>query len=238
MDSGVLAALAEIGIIVAGVLIALAVDQWRKARSERAMESHYLRGLLNDLGQDNDRLRQYREDVQEALDSAENLLEILKGKVDADQGTLAKILIRAAYGWEPVYTLATYTELSSGNLHLIQNAALKGRIVDYYSGILTGERANSRVTPQIWYDPGVEPLVLVLWRVLPLGDWFAWHFGEPADFDIDAVIADLRAIPEVPDYLEACRRCRVLQLGKFKLHSDQASELHTQVQAELQRLAS
>jgi hypothetical protein len=49
--------LAEFAVIVAGVLIALAVDSWWERQQERNREEEYLRQLLNDFQKSEQRLR-------------------------------------------------------------------------------------------------------------------------------------------------------------------------------------
>ena len=42
-------AAAEVVLIVAGILVALAVDSWWEERAERATESHFLKALKEDF---------------------------------------------------------------------------------------------------------------------------------------------------------------------------------------------
>lgn len=113
MGSAALSALAEVGIIVIGVLIALAVDRWKESRTDRELERHYLRGLKNDLTQDRLRLERHLSEIQEALDATETVLRIIRGDLPPESDILGREVIRAGYGHEPVYALAAYTEFSS-----------------------------------------------------------------------------------------------------------------------------
>ena len=45
-------ALAELVVIIVGVLTALGVDEWREVRGERVLEAQYLQGLATDVRQD------------------------------------------------------------------------------------------------------------------------------------------------------------------------------------------
>lgn len=61
IDWGRLAA--EFGVIVIGVLAALAVDDWRQGRDDRATERYILQGILSDLERD-------RDDIESAVNTA------------------------------------------------------------------------------------------------------------------------------------------------------------------------
>jgi hypothetical protein len=229
----ILGALGEIAVIVIGILIALAVDRWKEARSERRLEREYLEGLERDLRQDSTRLSDYCDEVTTALAEAENLLEVLRGTAEPAGDSFGGQLIRTANGNEPIYSLTAYTELSSGNLRLIRNDALRHQIVEYYSAILTGERARSRTTPQLWYDTGIQPFLVELWNILPAGDWLGWFQGAPSDLDVPEIVRQLRSRPRVEEYLEGARRARHLQLTKFTFHKSQADALLRGIQTEL-----
>ena len=228
----------EVAIIMIGILLALAVDRWKEDRADRRLEVGYLQSLARDLRHDSEMLTAFCGEVGDALDAADSVLSVLRGEREPEPDVIAGELIRAANGNEPVYAVATYTELSGGNLRLIRNADLKADLVEYYSALLTGERVRSRVTPQLWYDAGVEPYLLELWKVLPAGDWLTWFAGGSADIDVAEVVSGLQAVPRVEEYLEGCRRCRRLQLEKFAFHQEQATVLLRAVQAEIDRRSS
>lgn len=100
-------------------------------------------------------------------------------------------------GSSALSALAAYTELVNGNLHLIRNESLKRMVVEYYSGLMTGEGADSRVSPSMWYDVAITPYAMKLVTILPPGDWFQWNTQGPSDLDVDAVTGALRADPEI-----------------------------------------
>ena len=223
----------EIAIIVVGVLLALAVDHWRQGRNDRQREQRLLRGLAADLEQDVSGLAAFREELTADVDATEGILRIIRNQEEPDGSSLAQTLIRAANGYEPVYALATYTELASGNFHLLRNEGLKREVTEYYSTLLSGQRASSPTTPQAWYDPGIEPYFLSLFEILPPGDWLAWFSGEKAELDVDDVIGKLRDTPDIERYLESALCGRALQLSKYKMHEQRAQALHEAVSAEI-----
>jgi hypothetical protein len=115
---------------------------------------------------------------------------------------------------------------------------LRHHIVEYYSAILTGEWARSRTTPQLWYDTGIQPFLVELWKILPARDWLGWFQGAPADLDVPDIVRQLRDSPRVEEYLEGARRARHLQLTKFAFHKSQADALLAEMQAELGKASS
>jgi hypothetical protein len=225
--------LGEIAVIVVGVLIALAVDHWRQSRNDRKNERRLLQGLVADLAHDVDGLSQFLEEISADIIASERVLQVVRGQKVLEPSTFARDLIRAANGSEPVYSLATYTELSNGNFHLVTNEALKRRVIEYYSGLLTGQRVNAPTTPQAWYDTGIEPYFSSLFEILPPGNWISWFGGAPADIEVDEVTRKLREAENIDNYLESALRARALQLDKFGDHQSRAEDLRQEVAGEI-----
>ena len=223
----------EIAIIVIGVLLALAVDHWKQGRNDRQSEQRLLRGLTADLEQDVTGLQAFHEELKADVDATESILRIIRNQEEPDPLSLAQKLIRAANGYEPEYSLATYTELANGNFHLLRNEGLRRKVIEYYSSLLTGQRVNSPTTPQSWYETGIEPFLFSLFEVLPPGDWLAWFSGEKVELDVDDTVEKLKSIPHVERYLESALRGRALQLSKFKIHEQRAAVLQAAVSAEI-----
>lgn len=130
------ALLAQFVIIVAGVLVALAADQWRGARSDRATEARYLERLRADLQWDTanfaafDRvaLRAKAEVLRDL--AAENALVRLMARE-----SLVDDLNYSGFVALPANRPATFEELqSTGNLGLIRDIELRGALSYYYSG--------------------------------------------------------------------------------------------------------
>lgn len=129
-------AAAEIGIIVAGVLIALAADSWREARVEAGMAAEYRAALLDDLVADSALYAVFIEsgwlDVQAAaVDSIEQFLAEPGRK--ADPITLVQWLANSLRLGIGEKTSATFDDMrSSGRLSYLDDAELRRGLIDYY----------------------------------------------------------------------------------------------------------
>ena len=123
----------EFLIIVAGVLVALGVDQWRGSMADRALEARYLQRLGADLASDTASSGEY----QIVL---ETKASVLRDLVSSDP--LSRLLERENLMADLVYSqfkalqtnrATTFQELqSTGNMKLIQDLGLRGRITEYY----------------------------------------------------------------------------------------------------------
>ena len=124
---------AEFVVIVVGVLVALAVDQWRDGLSDRELGAFYLSALERDLRADSSGLEADAERARLVQRSAAQLDSALAGlRVLTDSGTLSLALGHNVI--DPPYSTGTILDLtSSGNSHLIEDAELRGRLLDYSS---------------------------------------------------------------------------------------------------------
>lgn len=147
--------LAELGVIVAGVLIALAVDSWWEGRQEQKRARQYVQQLLVD----------FRE-TQRALE----------GTIDGDASTLARVtavLDRAQSGsmppldsldlpsgynyFEPLTgTLTALVE--GGDLRLIDNDSVRFELIGYAALIESTQAVLRHTETLIWN--GTEQLSL------------------------------------------------------------------------------
>lgn len=129
--------LAELVVIVLGVLIALWVDNLNAERLERRQEQAYLNGVLQDLGSDSAALAFRSELVDRGLHAADQLLEFRHdpGRTAAAD-SLSVWLFRAAFVDNFTVQDHTYREiLGAGGLSLIRNPEIRRGISDYYRSI-------------------------------------------------------------------------------------------------------
>jgi len=127
-------ALGELAIVVFGVLIALAVDQWNTDRIERIEELAVIDRLTADLRRDLERLQ-----VElGALDKKEASLERIARAVDSEiadpMSFLRDVIEGASFGWNQMQAQrTTFNELlGSGRFGIIQDAGLRDAISSYY----------------------------------------------------------------------------------------------------------
>ena len=126
----------EFIIIVVGVLVALAVDQWSQARSDRLLETRYLQRLKADLEFDTTLFARFD---SRALSAKAGILRDLLAP-DALARLRARPNLVDDLNYSKVVALptnrpATFEELqSTGRLSLIQDTDLRGALSYYYAG--------------------------------------------------------------------------------------------------------
>ena len=123
----------EFLIIVAGVLVALAVDQWRGSIADRTLEAHYLQRLGEDLASDTASFSEY----QTVLETKASVLRDLvsDGPLShlLERENLMADLVHSQYKALQPNRATTFQELqSTGNMKLIRDFGLRGRITEYY----------------------------------------------------------------------------------------------------------
>lgn len=127
--------LAEAVVVVLSILLALAVDEWRSGREDRAVEREYLARLLVDL---DDNLQvidgQSRAQVSE-IAAARFVYPVVS---DGDWSGLDPAeVVRASYlatpSPTPTWTRGTFDELvSTGRMELIRSPELRAALLEYY----------------------------------------------------------------------------------------------------------
>jgi len=130
-------ALAELGIVVLGVMIALAADSWREGWLESRVEASYLERLRADVSAGLSVLEIERETYKSVAKSALALTDGLEENVQSvDDEYLVTNLIEATqmgFGRNEMASDVTYRELvESGRLNLIQDHVIREKLVAYY----------------------------------------------------------------------------------------------------------
>jgi hypothetical protein len=126
--------LIELLLLVLGILIALAVDDWVQSRRDARMERDYLQLLVRDLERDDEIRKEFigYEELQ-VKDGIEAYRALRTSVEPADREAVAGKLSRLSSRRTLRLVRATYTDLvSTGNLRLISNPVLRDRVVKYY----------------------------------------------------------------------------------------------------------
>jgi hypothetical protein len=126
--------LMELLLLVLGILIALAVDDWVQSRRDARMERDYLQLLARDLERDDEILTEFIGFEEQQTNDGVEAYRALRATVEpADREAVAGKLSRLTGRRTLRLVRATYTDLvSTGNLRLIRNPGLRDRIVKYY----------------------------------------------------------------------------------------------------------
>ena len=128
--------LIEIIVIILGISITLALEEWRDNSKEKHLEQIYLKNLQTDVGTDLKSLSQAITGTNTLLQKGNELLGYTRS---ADNKNITPNQIhedvRSILGRPNFITSdASFTDLkSSGNLHLIKDIQLKNLLFAYYS---------------------------------------------------------------------------------------------------------
>lgn len=128
-------AIGELFIIVVGVLIALAIDQWNANRLERLEEFDAVSRVLADLQTDLDDFAFRLESISAKEQSLLRVRSALAQDIDVEpEQFLTDIIVGADFGWNQGFAKRpTYDNLmASGQLGIIQNADIRDKISNYY----------------------------------------------------------------------------------------------------------
>jgi hypothetical protein len=128
----------DFGIVVVGVIVALAADGWRQDLIDRRSERDYLARLATDLELGREQLDLQEGRFQRAHDAARTLMESVETPGVRDSVLLHQFQAVARSGFDESALLhdATYRELTTtGRLMVIQNANFRQQVVDYYAAV-------------------------------------------------------------------------------------------------------
>jgi hypothetical protein len=228
LRSGGPAALAELILIGAGVLLALAVDGWNDSRLDGIEEAGYLDRIRAELEDDTTHFNFILGSIDSKEASLLRLRSLLESSVPIppDSGQFLDDLGQSAnFGWNvgPLTRSASYEDLrSSGKLGLIRNPALRLAMVRYYS-VAEGEdrRMEARKTAY----------PMLAYRVVPRRTEYSPEL-EPA-FGVDAVrglLAEARKAGLSGEIIAELNRARFVR-GSITGLKEQAIELLGQFEA-------
>jgi len=131
-------AIGELVIVVLGVVIALAFDQWNSDRLERIEEAAIVERLLADLEVDVKTNAGALERLSRKGEHVRSAISTLKGappKNRAEMEAFLKDLDESAvYGWYQLRARRTTFEdvLASGKFELIRDPNIRAKVADYY----------------------------------------------------------------------------------------------------------
>jgi type II secretory pathway pseudopilin PulG len=165
----------EFLVIVVGILIALALDNWNQERKDQVLSQEYLERLIVDIRAD--------------VGWADQALEGLRGKSDglvfladaaddnsettADPSGMLQALpktLMLAFNAPSIRTTTFDDMMSTGRLSLITSIKIRDEVLDYYAlGTNSENRLEGRMTgyPQSVFE-NVPPTVLSWYDITPI----------------------------------------------------------------------
>ena len=147
-----LRAFAELMIIVAGVLLALAVDEWRENVELEKQRNHILLSLLVDLEEDRRDYRDFNATSRRRRQAAQFLLSLSAvGDSESTDWTNSpgEAIFQLAYSARIQTTRSGFTEMISvGGRMAVDDNDLRSQILKYYSLATDRAAVNGFITPQ------------------------------------------------------------------------------------------
>lgn len=165
-------ALAELVVIIVGVLTALGVDEWREERGQRVLEAQYLQGLATDVRQDMARMDVLDVQILNRISGATRLLQELgedasfratgstfpdrsgdEARRRAGELNLFQAVSLAGRVFPLDTSSPTFDELrSTGHLQLIQDTELKRSISEYYRAVESSHHVDGHQELVVWTE--------------------------------------------------------------------------------------
>jgi len=126
-------AIGEIVLVVIGILIALSINGWNDKKKNTESELIYYCRILEDFELDKQLIHELKDKANYRIDSSKKiLLDLDSGKKDKHYILNQFILATRSEVYEP--RNVTFKDLiSSGNLKLLNDIALKNSLIQYYS---------------------------------------------------------------------------------------------------------
>lgn len=133
---------AELVLIVAGILIALAIDGWAADREDRDRETTYLELLVRDIAEQQQEAAAQLAFERNKVAKARRAYTLLKSENPAaHQAELGALLTDLAERRTVYVSSATYDQMvSSGHLRLVRNQDLRDQIVRHFARMARNEK--------------------------------------------------------------------------------------------------
>ena len=135
-------AIGEIVLIMAGILLALQVNEWNQTRKNRIEEKLILDRLNKELNSNSDRLFNLLNGIERKESALVRVAAILNGKpIVNDSIFLSDVVTSSLWGWtiQPLQRLVFEEINNNGKLVLIQNTELRKSISELYNFIEIAE---------------------------------------------------------------------------------------------------
>ena len=128
-------ALGEIGLVVIGILIALAINNWNENRILENKEHYYLEGLKNEFEQNKIKLQNLVEVNRLNYQNSKRIVAVIDNSEEIEEKELSKILFNSfSYGiaYNPNNSLLNEL-INSGSLEDISNPELRKHLTGWES---------------------------------------------------------------------------------------------------------
>jgi len=217
----------EIGIVVAGILIAFALDSWWDRRNDARREAAYLLALHADFQENLERLRGHIAREERTMEASRNLLRLVRAGPLPPPDSVTNLLGQIFNSGQFEPTMGAYDAIvGAGDFALIRDDTLRRALAGFAASIRT--RYAERFAEQVYVAFMGEFAGRLRWLDWP-GD--AAQLGPAArrPFDVAALIRD----PRFEDQL-AMRMLSTRDLaGEYRGLAEQAERILARIEARL-----
>lgn len=158
-------AFGEIVLVVVGILIALAINNWNQDRIERIKELSYLKNLREDVLQNKEQMIKDSTRFQKLLDSTKKGNELFLTQLNLKNFLKIYRLIDTKWSIQNI-NRSTYDEmLNNGSFYNIHNKDLREQIAQYYIQGKANADAFSEINSNgqdMKYNPDIFPIDLLV----------------------------------------------------------------------------
>ena len=208
--------MAEIGIIIVGVLIAFQVENWRTERDTRDQEAAQLAALRSDFLENISRLQEVIA-LEEGIVDAQSRLLRIANQVDPrpTDSELVGVITEAQSFYRLKAVMGAYGSLvSSGDLRLLRNSELRAALAKFADTLGDGyddEELGTLLRVQMFAS--MSKSINVLTTFSPNYGGFEWLSELSVDADFDLLLSN-------QDYLNHIAILSVAERGQLWFYED------------------
>lgn len=151
-------AIGEIVLVVIGILIALAINNWNTEKNNQIKENEALSEIHQGLISDNQQLIEINSQEREVIRMIDSLNLEFKQRGRFSNDSLQVYLGKALVGQRPKFVTTPYEVLVSSGIGLIQDTDIRYDIAKYYGKSVPDLESDGNDLFQEWYD-AILPII-------------------------------------------------------------------------------
>jgi hypothetical protein len=190
-------------VIVAGVLVALALDSWAESRRNNRLEISYLARLVGDIRDNNDELRKLIDLWSLYATSVRTAIDCLPEKADCEPHEFLVAAVLGSLITMPTIQNPTFDEIiAASRLELLRDAQVRAALLTYNRRLGFGDPFLSRLDRQ--YEAVVNEMVPAQLVRSIARECRPAPFGiggrcviQLDDFDLERYRKNMRAVPNI-----------------------------------------
>ncbi len=151
-------AIGEIVLVVIGILIALAINNWNTEKNNQIKEKEALSEIYQGLISDNQQLIEINTQERDVIRMIDSLNLEFKQRGRFSNDSLQVYLGKALVGQRPKFVTTPYEVLVSNGIGLIQDREIRYDIAKYYGRSVIELESDGYDLYQQWYD-AILPII-------------------------------------------------------------------------------